>query len=255
VVTSSANASERFDAISLDLFGTLVFVEADRLPRARIDGHDRIVTIPELAAQLKAADTRATVSEFIRAAFVVATELAQQKARDNLEVPSHQRFLRILARLGIGGDVDGLARALSEQHMATLAQAVVCPPERSGLLERLAQSFRLVLISNFDHARTAHTIMRRDGLAEVFDSVVISEEVGVCKPAAEIFTEACRRLEVDAGRCLHVGDSWQADVEGAHAAGLEALWVDAGSTPQFDMGVASGSIAEVSELPLWLGLS
>ncbi|HEX7298347.1 MAG TPA: HAD family hydrolase, partial [Solirubrobacteraceae bacterium] len=53
---------------------------------------------------------------------------------------------------------------------------------------------------------------------------VISAELGVGKPHAAIFRAALERLGT-AGPALHVGDSIEADVAGARAAGLEAVLV------------------------------
>jgi putative hydrolase of the HAD superfamily len=62
------------------------------------------------------------------------------------------------------------------------------------------------------------------GLDRSFDVVLVSEEEGVRKPDAEIFRRALARLEVDAREAIFVGDHPVADVEGAHRAGLLAVW-------------------------------
>jgi putative hydrolase of the HAD superfamily len=62
------------------------------------------------------------------------------------------------------------------------------------------------------------------GLEHSFDVVLVSEEEGVRKPDAEIFRRALVRLEVDAQEAIFVGDHPVADVEGAHRAGLRAVW-------------------------------
>ena len=46
----------------------------------------------------------------------------------------------------------------------------------------------------------------RDLLIELFDTVVISGEVGMRKPDAEIFRVTVDRLSVEAGRCIFVDD-------------------------------------------------
>ena len=64
-------------------------------------------------------------------------------------------------------------------------------------------------------------------LAQYFDDVVVSCEVGAEKPNPRIFEEACMRTGVDAHRELvvHVGDDRRNDVWGARACGITAwLW-------------------------------
>jgi HAD superfamily hydrolase (TIGR01509 family) len=62
------------------------------------------------------------------------------------------------------------------------------------------------------------------GLAPLFHTIVDSTRVGVAKPDPEIFAITLKRLGVSDGLVVHVGDSWAADVEGALAAGWNAIW-------------------------------
>jgi putative hydrolase of the HAD superfamily len=62
------------------------------------------------------------------------------------------------------------------------------------------------------------------GLEHAFDAVLVSDEERVRKPDPEIFRRALARLEVAARRAVFVGDHPVADVDGAHGAGLLAVW-------------------------------
>lgn len=70
---------------------------------------------------------------------------------------------------------------------------------------------------------------------ELFPTV----EMAKPKPHPEAYLEACRRLRVEPGSTLMVGDSVANDVEGARAAGLKALHFDR---------AGNGDIAALSEL-------
>lgn len=61
---------------------------------------------------------------------------------------------------------------------------------------------------------------------EGFDAVVVSGEVGHRKPEREIFAHTLSALGVPATSAVHVGDNQVADVEGALAAGLRAIWIN-----------------------------
>jgi HAD superfamily hydrolase (TIGR01509 family) len=65
------------------------------------------------------------------------------------------------------------------------------------------------------------------GWSNAFDVVVDSGRVGIDKPDPRIFQHACRSLEVEPADLLHVGDAWEADVQGALGAGASAVWFDA----------------------------
>ena len=91
-------------------------------------------------------------------------------------------------------------------------------PEALRALRRLG--LRLVVVSNWDvslHERLAET-----GLAELVDGAVASAEIGSAKPDRAIFAHGLRLAGATAGEAWHVGDSPEADVEGALAAGLRA---------------------------------
>jgi HAD superfamily hydrolase (TIGR01509 family) len=63
------------------------------------------------------------------------------------------------------------------------------------------------------------------GMAPLFDAIIDSERVGVAKPDPKIFAVTLEQLGIEKPeRIVHVGDSWAADVEGALAAGWNAIW-------------------------------
>ena len=64
------------------------------------------------------------------------------------------------------------------------------------------------------------------GIADLFDAVVISGEVGIHKPDRRIFDRAAELLGVRNEECVFVGDDPTADVEGALGADMEAVWID-----------------------------
>lgn len=61
---------------------------------------------------------------------------------------------------------------------------------------------------------TVCTVQALDDLdaTRYFDPILISEQEGIEKPAAEIFRRACDRVRVERGETLHVGDELVAQV-------------------------------------------
>jgi epoxide hydrolase-like predicted phosphatase len=78
--------------------------------------------------------------------------------------------------------------------------------------------FKTALISN--SWSTSH--YDRDLLAELFDDVVISAEVGLHKPQPEIYRLAAERLDEPPGSCVFV-DDLRENCEGAEAVGMTAI--------------------------------
>lgn len=64
------------------------------------------------------------------------------------------------------------------------------------------------------------------GLDRYVDFVLPSGAVGVAKPNPAFFRLALERAGVAAHEGLMVGDSYRADVRGAWAAGMDAVWLD-----------------------------
>ncbi|MFT5469095.1 MAG: putative hydrolase of the HAD superfamily [Verrucomicrobiales bacterium] len=92
---------------------------------------------------------------------------------------------------------------------------------REVLQQLLSGRLRLGVISNFDER--LHSILEGHGLAEFFDPIVISSEVGARKPSAKIYEVALDRASCSPDEALHVGDEAEADWEGARAAGLNVF--------------------------------
>lgn len=69
-----------------------------------------------------------------------------------------------------------------------------------------------------------------DGL----DGILLSGEIGITKPDARIFAELCARFGLDPGATLFIDDN-VANVEGARAAGLQAVLFETATTLRGDL--------------------
>ena len=92
---------------------------------------------------------------------------------------------------------------------------------RPALRRLQGQGLKLGIISNWDER--LRPLLEALELTPFFEAIVISVEVGHCKPSPEIFCEALRLLGVTAGSVLHVGDNPIEDIEGAKQAGMQAV--------------------------------
>jgi HAD superfamily hydrolase (TIGR01549 family) len=242
-------ADSRDRGLLLDLFGTIVFFDASRLRTVHIAGAQRPSTLDpsdELVASLA---SRVSMDALWTTLREVSLAFERETQTTLAEMSSKERFRRALVALDVGSDVDALADGLSRRHMRGLSTAVVCPADRVALLDRLATRYRLALVSNFDHTETAHALLKRDGLWDRFDAVVVSEEVGLRKPHRRLFELACERIGLPPDACVHVGDSHRADIHGAAGVGMRSVWIDAGDAP---IEPAAGRISDLRELPDWL---
>jgi len=98
-------------------------------------------------------------------------------------------------------------------------------PCAKRMLKEVSMDYKLGLVSNFTYAPVIYAGLRRLGINQFFNAVLVSEEVGWRKPHVKIFEEALRRLEVTAKETAYVGDSPVEDIKGAEAAGMKTAFV------------------------------
>jgi putative hydrolase of the HAD superfamily len=102
------------------------------------------------------------------------------------------------------------------------------------------------LLSN--SSRDLEEFVAHHGLA--VDAVLTSYVHGKTKPHETIFRALLRRLGVEPGEAVMVGDTVDEDVEGARAVGMRAVLLDReGRYPDVD-----GRLGDLRELPVALGL-
>lgn len=213
-----------YRGILFDLFGTLITVDAERLPVLTVDDMRVRTTIGGLGPLLETWVPGVTLAEFARALHAVSHELAQQRVVDHVELPSRERFGRALARIGCTSTE--AAVQLSRAHMRLIVAATVFPPAHAALLERARIGRRVGLVSNFDDTGAAYDILARHGILSAFDSVVVSESLGLRKPHPAVVRAGLVELDLPPDAVLFIGDTFDEDVAGAHAAGVDAVWID-----------------------------
>lgn len=88
---------------------------------------------------------------------------------------------------------------------------------------------KTAIVSNTPWGSPAHMWRReldRHGLSRLVDSAVFCGDVGWRKPDPRIFGHALRRLGLEAGECLFVGDDPRWDIDGPEALGMDEVLID-----------------------------
>ncbi len=146
-------------------------------------------------------------------------------------------------RLGFGT----LPEQLANDYFAQYGRFCVGFPEMTETLATLKEcQYKLGLVTNGATALQSSAIHALH-LGPVFDSIVISESVGVRKPDAEIFHLSLKSVGVEPAEAVFVGDHPEVDIGGAQRAGMRAIWKRDeyfGSCPNAD-----AVIEELCELP------
>ncbi len=93
------------------------------------------------------------------------------------------------------------------------------------LLRQAKGHCKVALISNFTHAPVIYKSLRKIGISEYFDVVVVSDEVGWRKPCGKIFQTALNKLQIQPCEAVFIGDNPIEDIKGAQEAGLKTVFV------------------------------
>jgi HAD superfamily hydrolase (TIGR01549 family) len=218
----------RYRAVLFDLFDTLVWFDRERLPEVRIDGKVIHSTAGRMHEAFRPFAPGVELPAFVEALQWSWQEAERMRGASHREVAAPARLRLLVERLGL--DVSLLSAEavplLLSTHMRELSRAVVFPPHHAPLLARLRGPYRLAVVSNFDYTPTARGILEREGIAHLFEHVVVSDEVGWRKPKPVIFETALQRLGVSAAEAVYVGDRADLDVAGAQGVGMDAVWIN-----------------------------
>jgi HAD superfamily hydrolase (TIGR01549 family) len=128
----------------------------------------------------------------------------------------------ILGRLGVEARDEVLDRLLASQFVAGAWE-----PYRD--VEPMLEAVRGMGLSIgvvSDWGSNLRDILAGLGLDRFLDFVLPSGAVGVAKPNPAFFRMALEAGGADPHEALMVGDSYRADVQGAWAAGMDAVWLD-----------------------------
>ena len=130
---------------------------------------------------------------------------------------NRQRFLYPLEAVGAGDAA--LAEAFSDDFFSVIPTKSRLMPHAYEVLEYLAEKYNLYILSNgFRELQSCK--MRSAGVDGYFKKVILSEDLGVLKPWPAIFNFALSATQSELRESLMIGDSWEADITGAHGVGM-----------------------------------
>jgi len=186
-----------------DFWGHALEEHSDRLPEA-----------PERALIL--ADILAVAHDF--------WSDPARAARGRLDLRGSRRHIArtCFERLAIGPP--SVAESVADRFMDLKESAVAPFPGAIEALDELrSQNVRLGLITN-GGSSLQRAKLKRYALEPYFEVIVVEGELGIGKPHARAFQTALSQLEIAPEDTWMVGDNLEADVGGARAVGIYAVW-------------------------------
>ena len=142
----------------------------------------------------------------------------------------------------------------SEHYLVHLGQNAQLIEGAADLLHALHGEVGMALVTN-GIADVQHQRLDRTGLRPLFDTVVISSEVGHAKPHAGFFDAVFARIGQQRGEeVLMVGDNLAVDIRGGADYGLDTCWINPDAHPRPDDVRIDHELRSVSEMAGLLGL-
>ena len=137
----------------------------------------------------------------------------------------HHRVLAVC--LDCGDTLVDESTELKDENDTSLGAQLI-PGAGEVVRELKRRGYKLALVADGPTA-TFRNNLGPSGLYDLFDTLAISEEIGVDKPDAAIFLHALDQLGIpraDYGRVVMVGNHLARDIKGANALGLISVWLD-----------------------------
>jgi putative hydrolase of the HAD superfamily len=131
------------------------------------------------------------------------------------------RFADTFTQLGVNPELFPVA--FEEEYLEICPTKTNLFPNAHETLGYLQDRYTLHLISN-GFKEACEKKLEHSKLAPYFDTIVISEIVGINKPDRRIFEHALKNGNAIKEEAVMIGDNLDADVRGAQNAGLEAIF-------------------------------
>lgn len=131
-----------------------------------------------------------------------------------------QRFADFFA----AEDLEGDPVYFSQQYVSHLAEGYYLLEGAEALIETLAHSYRLMIITN-GLREVQRPRFERSSIHNYFEAIIVSGEVGAAKPGTAIFDAAFEAMgNPSKSETLIIGDSLTSDMAGGINYGIDTCW-------------------------------
>ncbi|MFC5405879.1 YjjG family noncanonical pyrimidine nucleotidase [Cohnella soli] len=117
--------------------------------------------------------------------------------------------------------------SLSNTYWNYFCNTCIFEAGAEDVLHTVKSQYKLGIISN-GIGEAQRKRLEMGSIKDVFESIIVSDEVGVRKPRKEIFEMALNELKLSPSEVLFVGDSLSDDYHGARNAGIDFCFYNRG---------------------------
>ena len=230
-------------AVLFDMFDTLMLIEKNH---------------QFYALSLKRA-YRILVENDLKVEFAVFRD-AYIKARDVLYAEADAKLAEPHFDLRISNALRNLGYSKVDSEVVTKATNAFCEGfmeyvridnDAKRILEQLHGKYKLGIVSNFAIPECIDKLLQKHDLERFFDVVMVSAVINKRKPSPIIFKRALVQLNVSHKNAVFVGDTVDADIDGAKAVGMKAIYIER-REQKMQNAMPDHTIKSLAELPIAL---
>ena len=132
-----------------------------------------------------------------------------------------ERFLAPVRAFGI--DDAAYAKKLSDDFLDRTTRKTRLIEGAVELLEYLRPKYKMHILSN-GFREVQFKKIENSGLRPYFEKIILSEDAGINKPHADMFTYALKNTNSRRNQTIMIGDSWENDIVGARNSRIAQIW-------------------------------
>ena len=157
-----------------------------------------------------------------------------------------QRLVQTFNALSIKIKVKEL-KEISNQYIENLSKFPYLFEGANDLLKHLKKNYRLHIITNgFD--RVQNFKIKNSGIKPFFNFIFTAEKVGFKKPHPKIFETAMNTVGSTPYSSLMIGDTFEADIQGALKLGMQALHFNSHNEPEHKRCTIIYSLKDIQQI-------
>ena len=162
------------------------------------------------------------------------------------DIPFDAVLAELFRRKGIMDHADALGLNAAQVFRVTATEYIRLYDHVLEALDTLKQhGYRLWLLSNAQRAFTAYELQHL-GLGAQFDGIYLSSDHQCRKPDVRFYRALMEEHELDAAKCLMIGNDRETDIAGAKACGMSTLYMHTNLTPEHQAPAKEGMLPGTS---------
>ncbi len=133
-----------------------------------------------------------------------------------------KQFVSMLQKCGFPNEQAGIIAVGVRKKVLEVWRYTLYPDAVPTLKTLCDRGYRHFMLSN--NFPELGALVKEMGIADYFEDIIVSGEVGYDKPHIEIY-EFARKAAGNPAECYMIGDSVRDDIQGGRAAGFVTVWV------------------------------